>query len=908
MIANISNQNFGYQVACDTVWEAVGNPSLFRYNAATSSLTYTGSVEIYRYNINTDTHNPKTFLYRPLTVNEQILISTENSNSFTIPQTGPYYFIQTELTGTVPYTADLDLLVDVGQYHTASEDGYGLALDMKGTILAVGNPYFTSTYTFQTESFVITGSGNVDLYDLSTLDIDPYAIRIPTSISNLVSSSIGGIISAVITVPSFQNYTSVLLQSLDSNIPSSSYQTINVGQTSNGGGTLTLSTGLTNLNNISLQSVGVVGINPYLTTIFNPDTSSVSSGSFGYSVSLNDEWLAVGSPLESGSRGSVFMFRKLNGNNLSWSYVQSLPLPSNIGPNDNFGFSIGMNKATSSYSWSMVVGSNKPSSSNAYIYEFNGNCWLNTFTLNPDNTTVYPLPFYPTFPIVVNYPNIYDSFGYSVAMYGTSVIVGAPTDRIIEEYVGAPTHQQGAVYFFERCNGIGSPFYMVKKSYGNENIINDNLLGTSVSIYDQYAVSGIPKINALSSSICFLRGSLFQYHFCDDTTDTSLNGQYVLYNKVTSSLTVIPTVTSPIDWNITNVYQIKKQFLSPYRVYGWDTDISNQFITIGSPMLISGSNTIMYLNPFTGSFTGSVNDLGDLSGKAYIYNLQNLKPNFYVGNVFYSNGKIVIMTSGSAFEGLQFNTLVNEDYQYNLNFTSEHTIYEKQIVCPVDIGEFNVSTNPTAIVTANAEFDINKNGIFDFQDADVLLRVMAYNNSVTLGIDPPSTDWSSSIVDTSTNEEPTVYNMYYSQWQNTDSLFSSSYSFINNNIFGDLDFNDDNKVNTNDMNILWKYFIYRLTQKNYGMWITPNSQNKFLANIINYLNGKTLRGQPPTINPTFLQSNLLSQMDPTGSYLYPAVTTVGLYNGCDLVAIAKLGSPIKITPNFPINFIVKMDF
>jgi hypothetical protein len=37
-------------------------------------------------------------------------------------------------------------------------------------------------------------------------------------------------------------------------------------------------------------------------------------------------------------------------------------------------------------------------------------------------------------------------------------------------------------------------------------------------------------------------------------------------------------------------------------------------------------------------------------------------------------------------------------------------------------------------------------------------------------------------------------------------------------------------------------------------------------------------------------------------------TAIGLYDGLDLVAVAKLGSPIKITPELPINFVVKMDF
>jgi hypothetical protein len=124
----------------------------------------------------------------------------------------------------------------------------------------------------------------------------------------------------------------------------------------------------------------------------------------------------------------------------------------------------------------------------------------------------------------------------------------------------------------------------------------------------------------------------------------------------------------------------------------------------------------------------------------------------------------------------------------------------------------------------------------------------------------------------------------------------------------DLDLNNDNKLDQNDMYILWKYFIHRLTQKNYNSYITPGSQNKYLADILMYLDSKTLRGQIPMINPVFSQYAALSNADPTGSYLAPIVTTIGLYSGCDLVAVAKLGSPIKITPDFPLNFGIKIDF
>jgi hypothetical protein len=41
--------------------------------------------------------------------------------------------------------------------------------------------------------------------------------------------------------------------------------------------------------------------------------------------------------------------------------------------------------------------------------------------------------------------------------------------------------------------------------------------------------------------------------------------------------------------------------------------------------------------------------------------------------------------------------------------------------------------------------------------------------------------------------------------------------------------------------------------------------------------------------------------------LAPYITTVGLYSGAELVAVAKLAAPIKNTGEIPINIVVKWD-
>jgi hypothetical protein len=251
---------------------------------------------------------------------------------------------------------------------------------------------------------------------------------------------------------------------------------------------------------------------------------------------------------------------------------------------------------------------------------------------------------------------------------------------------------------------------------------------------------GVPKQDVTSMSSCYIQNSLTQQNYCNVDLENSITGQWIYLSKNTSSM----------DWELNKVFQKKKKFMSPFRCFGEDVSIGDQSIVIGSPMLISDSNRYFSI-PYTSSLGIS---LDDVMGKAYIYNLKNYKNTFFIGNAFYRNGTLVVNTSGSAFEGLYFNPTNPYTYEYLLNYQSRHTIYEKQIVCSVSPGEFNVSTNPTATVKSSSFLDLNKNGEVDFQDIDILLRYMQYKNSTLTG--GYSFDWSSSLL--KKDEEISFYN------------------------------------------------------------------------------------------------------------------------------------------------------
>ena len=51
-----------------------------------------------------------------------------------------------------------------------------------------------------------------------------------------------------------------------------------------------------------------------------------------------------------------------------------------------------------------------------------------------------------------------------------------------------------------------------------------------------------------------------------------------------------------------------------------------------------------------------------------------------------------------------------------------------------------------------------------------------------------------------------------------------------------------------------------------------------------------------------------ASIDPTGSYLAPYITTIGLYDKSgEMIAVAKLPKPIKNLPDYDVNFIIRLD-
>jgi hypothetical protein len=127
---------------------------------------------------------------------------------------------------------------------------------------------------------------------------------------------------------------------------------------------------------------------------------------------------------------------------------------------------------------------------------------------------------------------------------------------------------------------------------------------------------------------------------------------------------------------------------------------------------------------------------------------------------------------------------------------------------------------------------------------------------------------------------------------------------------GLLDIDGDGEVTMRDAMLLVRYFIGRT-----GINLTKGLVDGFTVNatrtkpfdIINFLDTRTGKNRGVKILDEFVNYKENDAKDQTGSYLAPYVTTIGLYSGLELVMTAKLSRPVKIVPNYPINFLVKYD-
>jgi hypothetical protein len=243
-------------------------------------------------------------------------------------------------------------------------------------------------------------------------------------------------------------------------------------------------------------------------------------------------------------------------------------------------------------------------------------------------------------------------------------------------------------------------------------------------------------------------------------------------------------------------------------------------------------------------------------------------------------------------------------------------------VVTINPGEFNGSMNPLAQQVVGIPYDILSSGSVSEQDVLLIAKFLKnksdksdvyYDNGITLEVDGFTDDsWiKNQITLLETGDVMLLENENATSTSTLDAFLTINSEIYNKltqiDLTGAFDIDGDGKSTVYDGLILISYYYGKLTPDRLRSLINLQTATRTTVQevtefiLMNMGIGKKL------LNKHFFNYTSQSYSDVTGSYLSPCVTSVGLYSGNELVAVAKLGQPIKTSTNVPINISIKID-
>ena len=683
---------------------------------------------------------------------------------------------------------------------------------------------------------------------------------------------------------------------------------------------------------------------------------------FGTSVAIDNDILAVGATGVSGSKGAVYLYRKKRymdseypcqnidtgsvwmqvvtqedfckelqtgsyiasqsytptfvSGNYTWVYETTIT-SSNQSAGDNFGWCVSLDSTR------LVVGTNKTGKGYAAVFT----CSYHSASLSAcptaswsQNQLFTATSGYgdldidaPEYSVDVSGTIVSDMFGYGVDISGKNLIIGCKADKGFKPYYGYTGSAMilGAAYLYTyRYNSdcLAWQYDLITKTFGNREYLTNNNFGHAVSIDGTTAaVTSLP--DTLGRTVVYSSGSyiLENYSYESSASLDSVLGRVTLYNfDFTNDA-----------WYRAGELRRNKEENHPYNIYGYSVSIASDFMCVGAPIVNTASlaSYSQIINPVnqSGSFPSSY------SGSVYLYDMNKYEADPKIGNVFYKNGHLAITNTSSMYHDIMTGT---GSRGFTLDYQGAHTIYEHEYLVSIRPGEFNYSTNPTSLQPNPLTFDVNQDGVFDHKDVDLIMRYLKLkkfyadyvldDNGIVLEQDT-NTDfswWANDILQTEAGdvlqqEDDTASSIKYSY---LSAFTNTAYQFITNNLYdtGLLDIDGDGKINMNDGYILALYVLKRLNPDSLAQYLTSDSARRYVKDIEDYLN-PYCGNNPFRVNPEFIGYQYSSSYDATGSFLSPCITTIGLYQDNQLVAVGKLGRPIKNLIDWPVNIVVRFD-
>lgn len=215
-----------------------------------------------------------------------------------------------------------------------------------------------------------------------------------------------------------------------------------------------------------------------LATLDNPTINGTSDGdNFGWSVSIQGNYIIVGAPNEVGAdgdfnTGAAYVFTTVTGDWTDASLLYSVSNPNNTGDSvsDQFGYSVDINSdyfVISAWRDKRTTTTDQADSGRVYIYSTSTGILSHT---------------------IIN-PSVYgtsegDHFGNSVSISGTSVVIGANSED------DATNTDTGAVYLYDLASGLQQHVWTNWNAY--DALPNSDYFGEVVSASGNYIAVGVP--------------------------------------------------------------------------------------------------------------------------------------------------------------------------------------------------------------------------------------------------------------------------------------------------------------------------------------------------------------------------------------------------------------------------------
>ncbi len=673
---------------------------------------------------------------------------------------------------------------------------------------------------------------------------------------------------------------------------------------------------------------------------------------FGNAVSIDNDVLAIGAPYASGSKGMVYIYRRKQymnsgscdsiptgstwqeivttldfcqeletssyfasqsytptfvSGNFSWELETKL-VSSVIATGDRFGWCLEASDDK------LIVGTNKTGLGYAAMFTCSyssaslGACptasWSEVKIFRGDSSYgdldrssgMYLIDVSNTLPS--------DFYGTSVGMSGGNVVVASYADRAFKPYDTYPSSSVlGAAYFYYYGANTECNYY---KTFGRDHATNNHFAYKVAIDGNTAAVTSLP--DTLTRTVDYVTGSYVLENFYYESTGSE--------DAVLGRVTLYTDSSGTGSWGITGDMKRNKESGKPYNVYGWAVSLSSDFLTVGGPIInvATSSNSASVMDP--GIQTASM--ASSYSGSVFVYNLNTYAASQPVGNVFYKNGYIVLTNTASNYDGILTGT---GSRGFELAYQGSHTIYEHEYLVSIRPGEFNYSTNPSSLIQNPLMFDVNQDGVFDYLDVDLIMRYLQRkqfyedfvfdDNGIILEQDTllDYSWWGNDLLLTE-NEDVLLQetNPEYAASSSFNAFTRAAYDYIEKNLMNTdlLDIDGNGVINLNDGKILALYYLAKLNPTTLAPYLARNSTRIYVADITAFLDQYC--GQNTSkVNPEFLSYQASSSYDPTGSFLAPVVTTIGLYQDNQLVAVGKVGRPIKNLVDWPVNFVVRFD-